>query len=90
MSDIALSPVGRKAFRLPAAAIIALISAATFVGVALATGEAAQLSATGIGGLLQRMVALGIVAIGLTLVIVAGSIDLSVAHLISVSAVLAS
>jgi len=90
MSDIALSPVGRKAFRLPAAAIIALISAATFVGVALATGEAAQLSATGIGGLLQRMVALGIVAIGQTLVIVAGSIDLSVAHLISVSAVLAS
>ena len=44
----------------------------------------------GIVGLLQRMVALGIVALGQTLVILGGSIDLSVGSLISVGAVLAS
>ncbi|SDR34799.1 monosaccharide ABC transporter membrane protein, CUT2 family [Rhizobiales bacterium GAS191] len=90
MSDVAALPRVRPSFRLPAAATIALLSAFAFIVVALATGESAQLSASGISGLLQRMVALGIVAIGQTLVIVAGSIDLSVAHLISVSAVLAS
>jgi ribose transport system permease protein len=76
--------------RLTPAAWIALVSAVAFAIIALATRQAAQLSWEGISGLLERMVALGIVAIGQTIVIIAGSIDLSVAHLISVSAVLAS
>ena len=49
-----------------------------------------MLETDGVIGLLQRMVALGIVAIGQTFAILAGSIDLSVANLISVAAVLAS
>ena len=49
-----------------------------------------MLEVEGMVGLLQRMVALGIVAIGQTFVVLAGSIDLSVANLISVAAVLAS
>lgn len=90
MSAIGTSPARPRRVRVSAAAAIGLLSAAAFVIVALATGQAAQLSWQGIDGLLQRMVALGIVAIGQTLVILAASIDLSVAHLISVSAVLAS
>jgi ribose transport system permease protein len=49
-----------------------------------------MLHVDGIVGLLQRMVGLGIVAVGQTFAILAGSIDLSVANLISVAAVLAS
>lgn len=66
------------------------LSMGFFVVVALATGEIAQLSGQGIAGLLQRMVALGLVALGQTFVILVGSIDLSVAALISAVAVLAS
>jgi ribose/xylose/arabinose/galactoside ABC-type transport system permease subunit len=49
-----------------------------------------MLETQGVVGLLQRMVALGVVALGQTFTIIAGSIDLSVANLISVAAVLAS
>jgi ribose transport system permease protein len=49
-----------------------------------------MLDTDGIVGLLQRMVALGVVALGQTFVIIGGSIDLSVANMISVAAVLAS
>jgi len=49
-----------------------------------------MLETDGVIGLLQRMVALGAVALGQTFTILAGSIDLSVANLISVAAVLAS
>ena len=49
-----------------------------------------MLETDGVIGLLQRMVALGIVALGQTFAIIAGSIDLSVANMISVAAVLAS
>ena len=65
-------------------------SVALYVGVALATGQTRMLDVEGVVGLLQRMVALGIVAVGQTFAILAGSIDLSVANLISVAAVLAS
>jgi ribose transport system permease protein len=58
--------------------------------VALWTGQTNQLAVEGLVGLLQRMVALGIVALGQTFVILCGSIDLSVANLISVAAVGAS
>jgi ribose transport system permease protein len=57
---------------------------------ALATGQYAYLNAEGAAGLVQRMVGLGIVGLGQTFTILVGSIDLSVATLISVSAVLAS
>jgi ribose transport system permease protein len=66
------------------------LSIAVYALVAIATGQTHQLSTDGIMGLLQRMVALGFVAIGQTLVLLAGSIDLSVAHLVSIAAVLAS
>lgn len=75
---------------LPISILLAGLSIGFFVVVALATGEIAQLSGQGITGLLQRMVALGLVAIGQTFVILVGSIDLSVAALISAVAVLAS
>jgi ribose transport system permease protein len=80
----------RASFGISAAGWIALLSAAAFCVIALATHQAGQLSWDGVSGLLERMVALGVVSIGQTLVIIVGSIDLSVAHLISVSAVLAS
>jgi ribose transport system permease protein len=65
-------------------------SVALYVGVALWTGETKMLETDGVIGLLQRMVALGVVALGQTFAILAGSIDLSVANMISVAAVLAS
>jgi len=65
-------------------------SVVLYVGVAVMTGQAKMLEPEGVVGLLQRMVALGVVAIGQTFTILAGSIDLSVANLISVGAVLAS
>lgn len=84
-TDVAKSKPG-----LSVAALLAALSIGFFVLVALATGETAQLSGQGVAGLLQRMVALGLVAIGQTFVILVGSIDLSVAALISAVAVLAS
>lgn len=77
----------------PRVGIPALLSAgaiAVYVAVALATGSSNQIGIEGIVGLLQRTVALGVVALGQTFVILAGSIDLSVASLISAAAVLAS
>ena len=70
--------------------LLLLGSVALYIGVAISTGQTRMLEVEGVVGLLQRMVALGIVAIGQTFVILAGSIDLSVANLISVAAVLAS
>jgi ribose/xylose/arabinose/galactoside ABC-type transport system permease subunit len=75
---------------LPIAVLLSGLSIGFFVVVALLTGEVAQLSGQGVVGLLQRMVALGLVAIGQTFVILVGSIDLSVAALISAVAVLGS
>jgi ribose transport system permease protein len=76
--------------RLPVSVLLAGLSLGFYIIIALSTGETAQLSASGILGLFQRMVALGLVAIGQTFVILVGSIDLSVAALISAVAVLAS
>lgn len=75
---------------LSVAVLLTGLSIGFFVVVALATGETSQLSAQGLTGLLQRMIALGLVAIGQTFVVLVGSIDLSVAALISAVAVLAS
>lgn len=79
-----------RAPRLPVSVLLAGLSLGFYIIIALSTGETAQLSASGILGLFQRMVALGLVAIGQTFVILVGSIDLSVAALISAVAVLAS
>jgi ribose transport system permease protein len=77
--------------RAPAAPLLLLLgSLVLYIGVAFSTGQTRTLEVEGVVGLLQRMVALGIVAIGQTFVILAGSIDRSVANLISVGAVLAS
>ena len=77
-------------FRLTAPLLLFVGSVALYGGVALWTGQTRMLAPEGVIGLMQRMVALGIVAIGQTFAILAGSIDLSVANLISVGAVLAS
>ena len=65
-------------------------SVLAYVLVALGSGSSAQLGVDGVVGLLQRTVALGVVAVGQTLVILGGSIDLSVASVISAGAVVAS
>jgi ribose transport system permease protein len=66
------------------------LSCVGYIGAAFATGQTMQLSQAGVVGLLQRMVALGLVALGQSFAIIGGSIDLSVGNLISVSAVLAA
>lgn len=86
-ADIVVARPGRE---MPVAPLLFAGSLALYVMTALATGQHAYLTGEGFVGLAQRMVALGIVALGQTLVILVGSIDLSVANLISVSAVLAS
>ena len=70
--------------------VLVACSALAYAVVAFVTGQIAQLSWDGVMGLLQRMVALGVVAIGQTFVILAGSIDLSVAHLISLGAIIST
>jgi ribose transport system permease protein len=82
------SPARRLA--LPVPLLLFLASAVLYIGASLYSGQWNQLGATGLIGLAQRMVGLGIVALGQTFVILCGSIDLSVANLISVAAVLAS
>ena len=81
-------PTGRRGLGAPA--LLLVRSVALYVGVAFWTGQTKMLETDGVIGLLQRMVALGAVALGQTFTILAGSIDLSVANLISVAAVLAS
>src|SRR5271170_4154418 len=91
MSSAEVIAPGFKMRRAPKAPLLLLLgSLALYIGVAIATGQTRMLEVEGVVGLLQRMVALGIVATGQTFVILAGSIDLSVANLISVAAVLAS
>ena len=91
MSDAGVSGSrSTGAGRLGAPPLLLVGSVALYVGVALWTGQTRMLETDGVIGLLQRMVALGAVALGQTFTILAGSIDLSVANLISVAAVLAS
>ncbi|PJE37964.1 ABC transporter permease [Pseudooceanicola lipolyticus] len=63
---------------------------AVYAGVAVGTGQMQYLSFDNILTILGRSIALGITAVGQTFAILVASIDLSVANLISVSAVLAS
>jgi ribose transport system permease protein len=87
-AEVLASPRPRRAVNAPL--ILLIGSVALYVGIALATNQSMMLHLDGIVGLLQRMVGLGLVAVGQTFAILAGSIDLSVANLISVAAVLAS
>ncbi len=66
------------------------ISGLAYCIAAWVTDQAGQISIDGLVGVLQRSVGLGIVALGQTMVILVGSIDLSVATLVSVAAVMAS
>jgi ribose transport system permease protein len=87
----AIASPQRRPRRAPPIPLLLLIgSLVLYSGVALWTGQTSQLETEGLVGLLQRMVALGIVGLGQTFVILCGSIDLSVANLISVGAVAAS
>ncbi len=70
--------------------MIVVLSFLAYGVAALATNQAAQISLGGFVGVLQRTVALGIVSLGQTMTILVGSIDLSVATLVSVAAVMAS
>ena len=88
IAGIAKAPRRLPRWLLPASLIIA--AAIIYAIIAIRTGQSAQLSWAGIAGLLQRMVALGITSAGQTLVLLVGSIDLSVGNLISVSTVLAA
>lgn len=85
-----LAPANAERRRLPVPLLLFLASLVLYVSAALYSEQLNQLNAAGWIGLLQRMVGLGIVALGQTFVILAGSIDLSVANLISVAAVMAS
>ena len=67
---------------------LVVLLAADWIATAIDGGD--FLTTANIRSMLVRSVALGIVAVGQTLVILAGSLDLSVAYLISVSAVAAS
>jgi ribose transport system permease protein len=89
MSAIASSSTPRRRAA-PVPLLLLLGSLALYIIVALWTGQKSQLDLEGWVGLSQRMVGLGIVAVGQTFVILCGSIDLSVANLISVGAVAAS
>jgi ribose transport system permease protein len=82
-------PVPRRRLRAGPGAIL-LVAAAIYVAAILWSGNTQFLRPENILGVLTRAVALGITAVGQTLVILCASIDLSVAALISASAVLAS
>ncbi len=71
--------------------LVALIAAVVIAAILVPALDGGPfLTADNIRGILIRSVSLGLVAVGQTLVIVGGSIDLSVAYTVSVSAVLAS
>jgi len=74
---------------LPVPTVILGLAAIIYFSAAIMTGQLSQLTFEGFAGLLQRTVALGIVGLGQTFTILVGSIDLSVAALISLVAVLA-
>ena len=73
---------------LPIWLVLLLVFAVSWVAVAIHGGEFVTI--TNLQNMAQRSVALGLVAIGQTFVVLAGSLDLSVAYMVSVSAVTTS
>jgi len=89
--DTIAVPRTSRGFRdLPVPVVVIALAAVIYVTAAVVTGQTNQISLAGLAGLLQRTVALGLVGLGQTFAILVGSIDLSVAALISTVAVLAS
>lgn len=82
-------PVPRRRFRAGPGTIL-LVASTIYVAAILWSGNTQFLRPENILSVLTRAVALGITAVGQTVVILCASIDLSVAALISASAVLAS
>ena len=91
MTDISLSPP-RFVFRFErwAPALLLGLALLIYVGIALGTGQTQYLTFDNLISILGRSIALGITAVGQTFAILVASIDLSVASLISATAVLAS
>jgi ribose transport system permease protein len=90
--SLVVSPARRPRIRFETVAPAAILAAAVaiYIAVIIATGQTHYLSTGNLIGVLNRSIALAITAIGQTFVILTASIDLSVAALISASAVLAS
>lgn len=92
MSDLTAPDRPATGFRFDKWAPVILLSGAVliYIAVAVTTGQTQFLTLDNVIAVLGRSVALGITAIGQTFVILVASIDLSVASLISATAVLAS
>ncbi len=92
MSDPAMTTASKTGFRFEvwAPAILLLAALMIYVIIAVSTGQTQYLTASNLISILGRSIALGITAIGQTFAILVASIDLSVASLISATAVLAS
>lgn len=84
------APRRRLGFERYAPAAILALAVVAYVAVVIGTGQTQFLTVDNLIGILNRSIALGITAIGQTFVILVASIDLSVANLISVAAVLGS
>jgi ribose transport system permease protein len=91
MSEISLTPA-RPGLRFErwAPALLLVFALAVYVVIALATDQAQYLTFDNLVSIVGRSITLGITAVGQTFVILVGSIDLSVASLISATAVLTS
>jgi len=95
MSQMTASAASLKARRVMrferyAPALLLVVAIILYVGIALATGQGRYLTVDNFVSILGRSIALGITAVGQTFAILVASIDLSVASLISASAVVAS
>lgn len=85
-----MSPARRRRLEGAAPWLILIAALLLYAGLAVASGQAQALAPENLVNVLGRSVALGLTAVGQTFAILVASIDLSVANLISVAAVLAS
>ncbi|MGR6918540.1 ABC transporter permease [[Actinomadura] parvosata] len=83
--------LGQARLRRPTSMVFLALLALTAIGWALVALDGGRLlTLESVVGIQQRSAALGIVAVGQTLAILAGSLDLSVAYLISLSSLVAA
>jgi len=90
MSDAPFTAPKRFRFERHASAILLLSAIALYVALVLMLGQTRFLTLDNLVAILGRSITLGITAIGQTFAILIGSIDLSVASVISASAVVTS
>ena len=92
MSDTAMISSPKTGFRFEvwAPAILLVSALAIYILITVGTGQTQYLTVSNLISIMGRSIALGITAIGQTFAILVASIDLSVASLISATAVLAS